>query len=183
MLQDITLVKNRGRILDSLAKGHRVLWHQTGVYRCPHFNFEHEVVEDLVRDPFDCFERNIARGLPVPFLDENAPWDTFLPAQWVPQKDTGWFTEEWKCAFPLQSYGVTDSIKQVLQWALAATQHPRRRFVISLTEVRKETQPSSDGWRWGGWGHYIGAQMPTREYLADEPIIEVVHCFNINEIE
>ena len=78
------------------------------------------------------------------------------------------------------SYGVCDSYRQILD-QYPELQDPEREFVISVTEIRKEYEPSEGGWRWHKWGAYIGEQNPTHEYLYDEADIESVYCYHIYE--
>ena len=77
-------------------------------------------------------------------------------------------------------YGVCDSLEQIKQQCHELAD-PDRRFVITLTEVRKADQPPDYGWRWHKWGEYIGDHEITQEYLADEKDIERVFCFHIYE--
>jgi hypothetical protein len=77
-------------------------------------------------------------------------------------------------------YGICDNYQQII------TQHPEihdeeRSFVVILTPVRKEAQPSDGGWRWRKWGPYIGEQRQTCEYLYDEPDIDLVYVYHIYE--
>ena len=77
-------------------------------------------------------------------------------------------------------YGVCDSLEQ-LKAKCSELSDPSRRFVVILTEVRKDEQPSDGGWRWHKWGVYIGDHKIEHEYLADEVGIERVFCFHIYE--
>jgi hypothetical protein len=77
-------------------------------------------------------------------------------------------------------YGVCDSLEQ-LKAKCPELSDPSRRFVVTLTEVRKDEQPNDGGWRWHKWGEYIGDHKIEHEYLADEEGIERVFCFHIYE--
>lgn len=77
-------------------------------------------------------------------------------------------------------YGVCDDYQQVID-ACPELRDPDRRFVIRVTEVRKDRQESSGGWRWHKWGEYIGKQTPTTEYLYNEPVIDRVFVYHIYE--
>ena len=74
-------------------------------------------------------------------------------------------------------YGVADDIEQIKEYFKPAIDNPNVNFVISITEINKRFQPSSDGWRWHKWGKYIGKQNPQCEYIHDEPEIEKVLVF------
>jgi hypothetical protein len=80
----------------------------------------------------------------------------------------------------LGPYGVCDSLEQLKQ-RVPELHDPSRKFVVTLTEVRKCDQPESGGWRWHKWGEYIGDHEIQREYLYHEPVIERVFCFQIYE--
>lgn len=77
-------------------------------------------------------------------------------------------------------YGVCDGVQNLLDKA-PVLQHPERKFVVTLTAVRRADEPSDGGWRWHKWGPYIGAHDPQHEYLADEVDIDVVYCYHIYE--
>lgn len=79
------------------------------------------------------------------------------------------------------SHGVCDNIEQAVEYLDWAVKHPTRRFIISLSEVRREWE-SEGGWRWHKWGPYIGKQEPQCEFMFDEPVIESVYCFQLLEI-
>lgn len=76
-------------------------------------------------------------------------------------------------------YGVCDSHHQVLAQCPELAD-PDRRFVVTLTEVRREDQ-GEGGWRWHKWGYYIGDHEIQHEYLYDEEGIERVFCYHIYE--
>lgn len=77
-------------------------------------------------------------------------------------------------------YGVCDGPGNLLE-TLRILQHPERKFVVTLTAVRRADEPSDGGWRWHKWGPYIGAHDPQHEYLYDEVGIDVVYCYHIYE--
>lgn len=78
-------------------------------------------------------------------------------------------------------YGVCDSLEQIKAKCPELDDDPNRKFVITLTEVRKDSQPEYGGWRWHKWGEYIGDHEIEHEYLADERGIDRVFCFHIFE--
>lgn len=80
----------------------------------------------------------------------------------------------------LEPYGVADNVEQIIA-ANPVLQDPDRKFVITVTRIKKSEQPLDGGWRWHKWGRYIGTQEPTYEYLFDEPSIDEVLCFHIYE--
>jgi hypothetical protein len=80
----------------------------------------------------------------------------------------------------IDPYGVCDSLEQLKAKCPELIESPRR-FVVVLTEIRKDEQPSSYGWRWHKWGEYIGEHEIECEYLADEEGIDRVFCYHIYE--
>lgn len=77
-------------------------------------------------------------------------------------------------------YGVCDDYEQILfRWPSIETDP--RHFQIWLSEVRREHQSPSGGWRWHKWGPYVGTYDIKNEYLYDEDI-EVVYPFHIIEV-
>lgn len=80
------------------------------------------------------------------------------------------------------SYGVCDDAANLLD-KLQVLQDPNRKFVVTLTEVKRDQSNAGQGggWRWHKWGEYIGKHEPTREYLDDEPDIERVYCYHVYE--
>lgn len=77
-------------------------------------------------------------------------------------------------------YGVCDHWEQIIERWPQIVSSPRR-FVIGLTEVRREDE-SEGGWRWHKWGEYIGTFEHQREYLYDEVGIDSVWTFEIVEV-
>lgn len=80
----------------------------------------------------------------------------------------------------IRNYGVCDSLEQ-LKAKCSDLFDPYRKFVVTLTEVKKDEQPMTGGWRWHKWGEYIGDHKVQHEYLADEEGIDSVFCFHIYE--
>lgn len=84
------------------------------------------------------------------------------------------------------AFGVADNASQVLKSVEEAIREgdlcADETYVIFLTPVVKSDEAWS-GWRWHKWGEYIGIQHPTKEYLIDEPEIEVVFCFAIKPLK
>lgn len=80
------------------------------------------------------------------------------------------------------SYGVCDNWQQVVQTCANLSEDDTNCYVMSVTPVRRSQQEETGGWRWRKWGPYIGTQIPTTEYLYDEPEIELIYCFKIIQI-
>lgn len=91
--------------------------------------------------------------------------------------------DQWSIEFPDESisvYGVCDTWQQIIKkWPELLDLD--RRFVILVTEMRREDEPPSGGWRWHKWGAYIGDHHPQHEYLYDEKSIESVFVYWIGE--
>lgn len=83
--------------------------------------------------------------------------------------------------WPDASYGVSDSLEQVVERYPCLESDPRRLVVIG-SEIRRADQPADGGWRWHKWGPYIGDREPRYEYLHDEPDIESVWVWHVYEI-
>src|ERR1051325_2948720 len=83
----------------------------------------------------------------------------------------------------VKTYGVCDDYQQVLKLYKPYVNSKTRKFVISLTEIRKANQPKEGGWRWHKWGPYIGKKRPKHEYLYDEDdSIQSVYTYHIFEV-
>lgn len=80
----------------------------------------------------------------------------------------------------VESFGVCDSWEQ-LKEKCKELHDPDRRFVVTLTEIRREDEPDEGGWRWHKWGPYIGNHKIECEYLKDEVGIESVCVYHIYE--
>jgi len=80
----------------------------------------------------------------------------------------------------IDAYGVCDSVEQLLA-ACPELEAPGRRFVVTVTPVKRANQPADGGWRWHKWGDYIGTQNPQHEYLYDDVHIDMVLCYHIFE--
>jgi hypothetical protein len=81
--------------------------------------------------------------------------------------------------YSLSPYGVCDNLEQIKEKYAKWLNSPDFDFCVSLTPVEASSQPRDGGWRWSKWGEYIGTQNPCREYLHDEPEIELIYCFHI----
>lgn len=79
-------------------------------------------------------------------------------------------------------YGVADTVDQIQSYVSFLKSDPRP-FIVAMTPVYKSLEPKKDGWRWHKWGRYIGTQNPQCEYIADEPEIDKVLCFNVIYLE
>ena len=80
-------------------------------------------------------------------------------------------------------YGVCDTVDQILAACPELQADLKRQFVITVTPVVKNEQPSEGGWRWHKWGPYIGTKTPKQEYLIDEEDIDSVLVYHIYEKE
>lgn len=78
------------------------------------------------------------------------------------------------------SYGICDNIKNLLDTCLDL-ENSDRKFVITLTKIERDKEPSFGGWRYHKWGDYIGNQEPENEYIYDDKHIDVVYCYSIYE--
>lgn len=80
------------------------------------------------------------------------------------------------------AYGVCDSMENMLE-KLPILQHPVREFIVTLTPIHRDVthKGRGGGWRWHKWGPYIGSQVPTAEYIDDEPLIELVYVYHVYE--
>ena len=88
----------------------------------------------------------------------------------------------WKDKEYRGSYGVCDSIEQMLKLYAPYLNEEGRYYCISFIEMRRDEQYEEGGWRWHKWGEYIGEQNPQHEYLYDEEDIESVFCFHVTEL-
>lgn len=76
-----------------------------------------------------------------------------------------------------QPHGVADNIDQVLNFLKL---HEREEeYCVAFTELLRENEPESGGWRWHKWGDYIGTREPQCEYLAHEPEIDRVIVWHV----
>jgi len=79
------------------------------------------------------------------------------------------------------SIGVCDGPEQLIAKLPKQVTEGDELFVISMVRVDKAAQEPG-GWRWHKWGPYIGDQVPTCEYLMDEPVIETVWTYHVYKI-
>ncbi|WP_280185424.1 MULTISPECIES: hypothetical protein [Nocardia] len=72
-------------------------------------------------------------------------------------------------AYPPDEYGIGDSPEQILAHPTTAWIHTDpREFVVIFSEIRREDQPSRQGWRFHKHGRYIGVHNVEWEYLAEQ---------------
>lgn len=81
------------------------------------------------------------------------------------------------------AYGVCDNYKQVLKYHKELLSDTNKNYVIGLSTVNRKDEPEDGGWRWSGWGKYIGTQKPCHEYIYNDTHIDTVYCYHIYEIE
>lgn len=80
--------------------------------------------------------------------------------------------------------GVADDVENFKKVYAAIIEHPERDFIVSVTSIIKDNEPSSGGWRWHKWGPYIGTKNPQHEYLFDEDdSIKEIIVFHVYEIK
>ena len=82
-----------------------------------------------------------------------------------------------------ECFGVCDSPEQLMAKLPKIVVENSVPYVISMVRVDKSDEPPSEGWRIRKWGKYIGEQEITREYLADEPVIETLWTYHIYQIK
>lgn len=80
------------------------------------------------------------------------------------------------------SYGVHDSAQAFLDEYGEALEADPRELLVLFVAMRRDEQYEEGGWRWHKWGPMIGKQVPTTEYLYNEPEIESVVVFHVYEI-
>lgn len=85
----------------------------------------------------------------------------------------------WSCHI---AYGVHDSVEAFMAQFGEALEADPRELMVRFTQIRRDEQYESGGWRWHKWGPMLGGQEPTTEYLYDEPDIESVVVFHVYEI-
>ncbi len=83
----------------------------------------------------------------------------------------------------IHTHGVADSIEQIENYYAKFINSPDIKIAIGLQFVYKENQEPQGGWRWHKWGPYIGNMKPQCEYIADEPDIDTVICFQLYVVE
>jgi len=82
----------------------------------------------------------------------------------------------------MNSYGVVDSVEQFQRLFGETLEQDPRHFIVGFTEVRREWQPESGGWRWHKWGPYYGDHDPRHEYLYDEVDIDSVFVYHVFDV-
>ena len=79
------------------------------------------------------------------------------------------------------NFGVCDSPEQLLSKLPRDVIDGPTPYVVSMVRLDKANEPGRN-WRWHKWGAYIGDQEPTQEYLFDEPVIETVWTYHVNQL-
>lgn len=114
----------------------------------------------------------IAKGIYTSTNDHVAANFGIHIEEWSPRRLAAWAARKEDETYHGQgSYGVADSISQVLARNTGRLEHPAREYVLSVWAVRRH-QEGERGWRWRKWGEYIGSRKPTYEFLRDEPEIK-----------
>lgn len=127
----------------------------TGLYLCPHFNFNYEMKDGTYRS----------------YRSEKDFFSLKLE-DLIPETDDFYFNE----------YGVCDSPTQFMEKVGKELIASDRLFVVSFTRLLRKEQDPDGGWRWHKWGPYIGNQSPQCEYLYDEKDIDEVYTYHVYEI-
>lgn len=91
------------------------------------------------------------------------------------------YNREWTFEDVLPRYGIVDTPQQILELFPHIADDDVRR-VVTCVEIRREHEPSSDGWRYHKWGEYYGNQNPEHEYLYHDTHIDAVWTFHIYEV-
>ena len=76
------------------------------------------------------------------------------------------------------SYGICDNYKQVLAKYKDILNNPDVNYVIGISTV-----PKSMGFRYYGWGEYIGNQTLAHEYFDEDTEIDELYVYHIYEID
>lgn len=82
----------------------------------------------------------------------------------------------------VECYGVADNIEQIKEHYKDQIESSNP-IVISVTEIKKATQPEEGGWRWHKWGQYIGTKEAQCEYIKDEPEIDSVFVYHVYSVQ
>lgn len=157
-------------ILSKMNGGDEVQNPSPGVYVNCGFNFNYMIEDGEILSEYPDY---------WPILDYDPTWDSKSTSE----VRMAFFQEQMKNNTYFGSYGVADSIEQVLEKYKPYVDDPKNHFCFSFTEVRKDQQSERGGWRWHKWGGYIGTQEPQHEYLYDEPNIESVWVFSVYRIK
>jgi hypothetical protein len=133
---------------------------EPGVYGAG-LNFDHNIAAYTQFDALRTYDRLDKNGIPARYESGDSMSDYFEST--------------------VATYGVADSVEQVKSKYKALIESTAQ-IVIAVTEMRRDEQSESGGWRWHKWGEYIGTQEITREYLFDEPAIESVFVFHVYSV-
>lgn len=87
--------------------------------------------------------------------------------------------EHYYTGLPIGSYGVCDSVEQLLEKCPQLEADTEEEFLVTFTSIKRSHEPPHGGWRWHKWGEYIGDHDPQYEYLYDEPDIDEVLVYSI----
>lgn len=74
-------------------------------------------------------------------------------------------------------FGVADDVPQIIKHHQLDT--GTAEWVLFVTTIIKNEEPSQQGWRWSMRGPYIGIRQPRAEYLKDEPEIDKVLVYHV----
>lgn len=87
---------------------------------------------------------------------------------------------EYPYGLSVEACGIADSVDQIIE-KCPELQYTGRQFFLTVIPVLKGNQPETNGFNWKSWGPYIGDQIPTKEYLYDEPVVNQVFVYHIYE--
>lgn len=122
----------------------------------PYLSFNLGTGEHITRDEM---QRQFSLGWER--LDEEVP------------EDKQWYN------YQASSYGVADSIEQILMYFHAVIGNPNNKVLITTREIKREDQSESGGWRWHKNGKYIGTKNPQHEYFYDDKHIDKIVTFHV----
>lgn len=137
---------------------------EEGIYLSSGFNFEYDIKSYTNFEAHNTYDRISKDGIPM---------------SWTPASNMS-MSEYFEQT--LEPYGVADNIEQIKVHykELLNSSNP---IVIAVSEINKDWEPETDGWRWHKWGKYIGTQNPQAEYIKDEPNIQSVYVFQVYAVK
>ncbi len=180
MLIDLTLRAKPDPITTILTLTNRntprgIVHLDTGLYLLDHWNPEYLFKEKLLH---------------LDEYDFSGDLKSFIKSYQIKLKEMRrLYSQRYKRNWPKETspYGPTNGVVdyplQVLEIFPHFKDDENDKYVIFFVEIKREDQPSIDGWRYHKWGEYYGKQRPLNEYLYDDKHIDVVYTFKIRRIE
>lgn len=176
--QLISLIENKGQKSDYITRL------STGLFQITGFNFG-MCINGILENSYPEFDMNTIR-FGIKLIEQEKEKGTITTHR---EKQLSDFlaidiSRIEKCSksntIP-NSYGIIDKPTDILDmWNF--TDDPRY-FMITVTEIKRENQPASGGWRYHKWGPYYGNQNPQNEYLFDDTHIDSVWVYHIYQIK